>query len=50
MSKSAAAAGSTDSAVNHIAPKLASSGKIKIRLKILIGMLIEMNYFEKMQH
>ena len=47
---SAAAAGSNDIAVNSIAQELVCSGKINSRLKILIGRLMEINYFEEMQH
>ena len=46
MSIPAAAAGSNDPAVNSIAQELVFGGKINSRLKILI----EMNYFEEMQH
>ena len=44
---SAAAAGNNDTVMNFIAQKLVCSGKIKIRLKILIRRLREINYFEK---
>ena len=54
MAMSAAAAGSNDTAVNCIAQELVCSGNIKIRLlqilKILIGRLMKINYFEEMQH
>ena len=52
MSMSAVAAGSNDTAVNSIAQELVYGGKIKIclRLKILIRRLIEIIYFEEMQH
>ena len=46
MSMSAAAAGSNDTGVNSIAQGLVCSGKIKIRLIILIGI----NYFGEMHH
>ena len=47
MSMSAAAVGSNDTAMNSIAQKLVFSGKINSRLKILIGRLIEINYFRR---
>ena len=54
MSTSAAAASRNDAVVNSIAQELVFGGKIKIRfnsiLKIIIGRLIEINYFEEMQH
>ena len=50
MSMSAAAAGSNDAVVNSMAQELVCGGKIKIRLIILVGRLIEINYFEEMQH
>ena len=50
MSASAAAAGSNDPAVNSIAQALVCSGKMKIRLTILIGRLIDNNFFEEMQY
>ena len=50
---SAATAGSDDTAVNSTAQELVFCGKIKnkinSRLKILVGRLIEINYFEEMQ-
>ena len=44
------AADSNDTAVNSMAQELAFGGKIKIRLIILIGRLIEIYYCEEMQH
>ena len=44
--------GSNDTVVKSIAQKLVYSDKIKITLiqEIIIGRLIEINYFEEMQH
>ena len=50
MSTPAAAAGSNDTVVNSMAQELVFGGEIKIRLKILIWRLIEINYFEEMQY
>ena len=50
MSMSVAAAGSNDTVVNSSAQELVFGGEIKIRLKMLIARLIEINYFEEMQH
>ena len=50
MSMSAAAAGSNDTSVNSWAQEQVFGGKIKTRLKILIGTLIKINHFEEMQH
>ena len=50
MSMSAAAASSNGTAVNSIVQELVGGGKIEIRLKILIGRLIKINYMEEMKH
>ena len=51
---SPAAAGSNDTAVNSIAQELVRDGMIEIRLiqdyNLLIRRLMEINYFERMQH
>ena len=44
------AAGNNDTAVNSMAQELVCGGEIKIRLIILVGRLIEINYVEEMQH
>ena len=53
MSMSAAVAVSNDTVVNSIAQELLFSGikinKINSKLNIVIGRLIEINYFEEMQ-
>ena len=53
MSPSAAAAGSNDTVVNSIAQKLVCGGKIKNKINSRLKIrrrLIEINYFEEMQH
>ena len=53
MSPSAAAAGSNDTVVNFIAQKLVCSGKIKNKINSRLKIrrrLIEINYYEEMQH